>query len=154
MTSSPGPGILRFLLATFGLTLALDATVVASWTAVGGSEVGTGPWHTFRTSGLVVYAVQVLLAAAVTFAFVRLAPRYQTPRRLLLLVGGAWIGELVVLLLVGSVLASEFKDPSVATSIWVLGTGGPVQPIAALIGGPVCLQLLGRRRERLAPSAS
>ena len=153
MTSSRQPGTVRSLLAFLGLTLALGATVVASWAAVGGTEVWNGPWHAFRTSGLIVYAVEVLLAAAVTFVFVHLVPRRPTPGRLLLPVGAAWIGELAVLLLIGPLLANELEGPYVATFMWIIGTGGPVQPIAAVIGGLVSLRLLRRRPERLAAAA-
>lgn len=48
----------------------------------------------------------------------------------------SWIGEVVVLTLGGSILANELV-PTVAWFYWLIGTGGPMQPIAAIVGAVI-----------------
>jgi hypothetical protein len=84
-------------------------------------------------SGVVIYAGQGLLAAGGAFVSQHLAGGISLPRFVGIVVA-AWIGELVVLLVGGTIFANELV-PQVAWFYWLVGTGGPIQPLAAVIGG-------------------
>ncbi len=117
----------RTVLAVPVLTLGLGA---AGWFVIGGPTAFGGPMPALREAWLPIYRVQSVLAAAVTFVFVRLLERVDR-RRLMLLVLAAWLGELTVLLVGGRVIANELV-PEVAGLFWLIATGGPIQPIAAV----------------------
>ena len=121
------------------LTLALGLTVAVAWTIVGGRVAWQGPMPVLRESWLPLFGLESLLAAAVAFGFVSWTGE-RSARRLVMLVIGAWLGELVVLTIGGTIFANELV-PTVAWFYWVIGTGGPVQPIAAILGGLVAVKL-------------
>jgi len=121
------------------LTLALGLTVAVSWFVVGGSAAYRGPMPVLRESWLPLFGLESVLAAAVAFGFASRTGE-RSARRLVMLVIGAWLGELVVLTVAGTIFANELV-PTVAWFYWVIGTGGPVQPIAAIIGGLAALKL-------------
>ena len=121
------------------LTLALGMTVAVSWFVVGGSAAYRGPMPVLRDSWLPLFALESVLAAGVVFAFVSWN-RERSWRRLVTLVIGAWLGQLVVLTVAGTLFANELV-PTVAWFYWLSGTGGPVQPIAAILGGLVAIRL-------------
>ena len=123
------------------LTLALGATVALAWTVVGGRVAWQGPFPVLRESWLPLFGFESVLAAGVAFAFVSWTGE-RSARRLIALVIGAWIGELVVLTVAGTIVANELV-PTVAWFYWLIGTGGPVQPIAAILGGLVAMRLRG-----------
>lgn len=85
-----------------------------------------------------VYGPLVLLTAGVGFGYAR--HRRPTWRLAAGVVIGAWLGELVVLSLAGGLLANEI-GPLNAWIYWLLATGGPLQPMAGLVGA-----VLGERR--------
>lgn len=125
------------------LTLVLGASVAASWLVFGGRAAFQGPDRVLRESWPAIYGFQAALAAIALFVFARRQAVTIGARRLLLLVVGAWLGELLVLTAGGTLLANEL-DPDIAWFYWLIGTGGPIQPAAAAIGG--FLGLLSRRR--------
>jgi hypothetical protein len=131
-----------FVAATL-LTLALGATVAVSWLVVGGSVAFRGPIPALSEMWLPLYALQAVLAAMVGFA----ASRFTGGRGLdvVVLVGAAWVGEYVVLFFGGRLFAGELV-PDVAGFYWLIGTGGPVQPIAAVLGGWLALRRQSSRR--------
>jgi hypothetical protein len=125
------------------LTLVLGMTVAASWLLFGGKAAFQGPDRVLRESWPAIYGFQSALAAISLFVFARRQARAIGARRLSLLVVGAWLGELLVLTAGGTLLANEL-DPEFAWFYWLIGTGGPIQPAAAAIGG--FLGLHSRRR--------
>jgi hypothetical protein len=116
------------------LTLVLGATVAISWSLIGGRAAFQGPDAVLRGSWPAIYGLQAALAATALFIFARRRASTMRPRGLLLLVVGAWLGELLLLTLAGTLLANEI-DPDIAWFFWLMGTGGPIQPVAAAIGG-------------------
>lgn len=124
--------------AVSALTLGLGATVAVSWFLLGGSVAFRGPIPVFRESWPAIYGFEAVLAAVGLFMFVRLAPP-QRPVRLALLIGAAWIGEFAVVFVGGTMFANELV-PGVAWFYWILGTGGPIQPLAALAGGLLAIR--------------
>jgi hypothetical protein len=125
------------------LTLVLGMTVAASWLLFGGRAAFGGPDRVLRESWPAIYGFQAALAAIAVFVFARRQALAIRAPRLLLLVVGAWLGELLVLTVGGTLIANEL-DPEFAWFYWLIGTGGPLQPAAATIGG--LLGLLSRRR--------
>lgn len=125
------------------LTLVVGLVVGVSWTIVGGRIAWQGGVEAVvRDAWLPLFGLQSVLAAGTVFAFVK-RTRIQSVTRLLGLVVGAWLGQLIVLTVAGGLLANEI-NPGNAWWFWLVGTGGLVQPIAASIGGLVALQLSPR----------
>jgi hypothetical protein len=119
-------------------TLGLGATVGASWLLFGGSASFLGPVRVLEQSWPVIYASQAALAAGGTFVYQRLAgPLPMT--RLALIVASAWMGEFAVLYFAGTLFAGELTA-DIAWFFWLVGTGGPIQPLAALLGGWIALR--------------
>lgn len=123
----------RWPLLMLVATLALGATVAVSWIGFGGTDAWQGPDRVLERSWAGIYGSQALLAALIGH---RLSPRIPSLLGLVAVVTGAWLGELVALTLFGNLLANEI-DPTVAWVFWWMGTGGPVQPVAAVVGGLV-----------------
>jgi hypothetical protein len=119
------------------LTLGLGATVAVSWFVFGGSAAFRGPERALRDAWAMIYGAEAILAAAGTFVFARMAAPLP-PTWLIAYVVAAWIGELLVLLLGGRLFSGELV-PEVSWYYWLIGTGGPAQPVAAAIGGLVAL---------------
>ena len=128
----------RTALSLLNLTLVLGSTVAASWLLFGGGAAFRGPDRVLSQSWPLIYGSQAVLAAGLTWIVIR---REAVSRLadVMVLVTGAWIGELVALTLGGNLLANEI-DPVNAWVFWWMGTGGPLQPIAALLGGLVAVR--------------
>jgi hypothetical protein len=115
------------------LTLALGATVPVSWLAFGGRLAAIGPDRALEQAGPWIYGSQAVLAAVIGAAAALRLGRGVSVVTLILLMFGAWLGELVVLTLGGNLVANEI-DPPVAWFWWLLATAGPIQPLAASAG--------------------
>ncbi len=120
------------------LTLALGTTVAASWLVFGGRAAFGGPARVLEQSWPAIYGSQALLAALCGLWVGRIEP---SAVRMLTLVFGAWLGELLALTLGGNLLANEL-DPPVAWFYWWMATGGPLHPVAASVGGLLGWSLL------------
>ncbi len=120
------------------LTLLLGGTVVASWVAVVGLGVFRGPGPFLHPSWWLTWAVQGLLAGGLLAAIEAVRPS-RDARTLAAVVVMAWIGELLVLIPLTVILSDDLR-PFHAPWVWLIATGGPIQPVAALLGG-----LVGRR---------
>lgn len=143
-TDPGGPLFGQAWVAVPMLTLGLGATVALSWFVFGGSAAFRGPLPALRESWPAIYGFQAVLAAAGTLWFARLAAPL-TAWRLVGLIVAAWAGEWLVLFAGGRLIAGEL-GPEFAWFYWLIGTGGPAQPVAALLGG-----LLALRRPASAP---
>jgi hypothetical protein len=122
----------RWIGVAVALTLVLGATVALSWGLFGGSAAFRGPISVLRGSWPLIYGAQALMAAAIGAVLVQRLPRLPV-RTLMAIVGAAWLGEGLGLLVGGTALANELV-PGVAGFYWLIGTGGPLQP-AATLGG-------------------
>lgn len=116
------------------LTVALGATVAISWIAFSGGAAFQGPARVLGRSWPWIYGSQALLAASFTWSFIRTRSFRVRALHVVLLVLGAWTGELIALTAGGTLLANEL-DPDEAWIFWLMGTGGPLQPLAAIAGG-------------------
>jgi hypothetical protein len=121
------------LLRVATLTLALGVTVVVSWVAIRGLSVFNGPGLFLDPSWLVVWAVQAGLAGLVGFAIGRWWRDGASLVRLAILVLAAWVGELLVVSLLAPFLPGTLSILH-GPALWLVATGGPIQPIAAVVG--------------------
>ena len=121
------------------LTFLLGLTVAVSWIAFGGGAAFRGPDRVLRDAWPWIYGSQALMALILTALLIRFRDPRASFVAMTLLVIGAWLGELVALTLGGNLLANEL-DPPVAWVFWLMGTGGPVQLMAALAGGAIGLR--------------
>lgn len=143
----PRPLANTVMIAT--LTVALGATVALAWLAFGGSASFRGPIRALEESWPLIYGGQALFAAAVGFVAGRpIVETYGWWRGSVVAILAAWVGEWVVLFFAGTLFAGELV-PQVAWFYWLIGTGGPLQPAAALAG----VWLASRRRTPQAPMA-
>jgi len=126
---------LRSLGVVAGTTLALGFTVAISWFLFGGATAFRGPLAVLGESWPLIYGAQAALAAVVGWLLVG-AVRALTPGRLTAVIAAAWVGEWAVLFVAGTVLANELT-PNVAWFFWLIATGGPIQPLAAIAGAAV-----------------
>jgi hypothetical protein len=129
--------------ATPFLTLGLGATVAVSWFVFGGSAAFRGPMRVLEDSWPIIYCAEAILAAAGTFWFVRMAEPL-SPRQLIAYVMAAWVDEWLVLLVGGRLFSGELVEEA-SLFYWLIGTGGPIQPIAAALGGLWALRRDARR---------
>lgn len=118
------------------LTLALGLCVAASLYIVGGRVALLGPGVVERSWPL-IYLLQALFAAGLLFGVARAGRDRLHLGRVAVVVVGAWLGQYLVL--ASGILADEL-NPVNATYYWILATGGPLQPIAALVGGALGLR--------------
>jgi hypothetical protein len=124
------------------LTLGLGVTVAVSWFGFGGRAAFQGPGRVLGESWPMIYSAEAIMAAVGTFTFAKLAGPL-LPTSLIAYVVAAWIGEWLVLLIGGQLFSGELV-PEVSWYYWLIGTAGPVQPVAAALGG--LLALRGRPR--------
>jgi len=121
---------MKILLAAMAMTLALGfLSTAAAFFIVGGQLALQGPYVLAREWPW-IYALVVVLAAAIGFVVGRLTLTWPR-RRLAIVIVGGWLGEYIVL--ASGLLASELGHPLTALGYWVLATAGPAQPIAAYL---------------------
>lgn len=124
------------------VTLALGGTVVVAWVAVGGVAVFQGPGEMSRTDGLLVIALVALSAAGVGALLAQYRPWPMAFDEVAAIGFAAWIGELLILLVAGRLIADELgRGAGTVVSVWLLATAGVVQPVAFAVGGMVGLHL-------------
>ena len=130
------------LATAVGLTLGLGTTVALSWFVFGGSVAFRGPLPALADAWPLIYGSQAVLAFAlgVVLGSVTTLDRSSVVAVIVL---AAWVGEWVVLLVAGPLFANELV-PGVAWFYWLIGTGGPMQPLAALGGAFAARRLLDR----------
>ena len=143
-----GPSVLRKAATVVALTVVLGGTVAVSWFAFGGSASFRGPIRALEDAWPLIYGSQALFAAIVGFVAAPILGRAFSRRGTILAILAAWVGEFFVLLFGGTWIAGELV-PGLAWFYWLIGTCGPLQPIAALGG----MWLAGRRRPPQAPMA-
>ncbi|MET0773015.1 MAG: hypothetical protein ABWZ82_08015 [Candidatus Limnocylindrales bacterium] len=126
----------RDMVRIIGLTLALGMTVVASWIAVLGASFlnGSGPF--LDATWYVTWTVQAGLAGVVGIIVGRAWGRDTSAVALVALVSAAWVGELVVATVLGPFLSNDL-DPIHGPFVWLVATGGPIQPVAAAAGAVI-----------------
>jgi hypothetical protein len=126
-----------------GLTLLLGATVGLAWGVAGGSIAFRGPYWALAEHGLAIYGLVAILAMAITsVAFHRFGRGLSLPTGALVVVA-AWLGQGLVLYVGGRLIANEVTGV-VAGLFWLLGTGGPIQPLAAVAGVLLARRLAAR----------
>ena len=123
----------RTLPRIIGLSLALGASVVVAWLAVRGASVFRGPGPFLDSSWLLTWALQAGLAAAIGFGVGRWWGSGVSRSSLAIIVMAAWAGELVVVTVLAPFLAGELSRVH-GPGLWLVATGGPIQPLAALGG--------------------
>lgn len=126
------------------LTLGMGIAVTVSWFAFGrGDPLGLEPHHMLTLRRVTIYGSQFLAIGAFVFILVRTRLTAWSPVTLWAAVTSAWLLEGIVLTVIGPVVANELT-PRVAWYYWLVATGGPLQPVAAFVGG-----WLGLRRARV-----
>jgi hypothetical protein len=132
---------MRAVALSVGLTLLLGTTVGLAWGIAGGTTAFRGPYRALAEDGVAIYGLVAVLAMAVTFVVFGRFGRGRSLPASALVVAAAWLGQGLVLYLGGWAIANEVTG-DVAALFWLLGTGGPIQPLAAVAG-----VLLARRLE-------
>ena len=118
------------------LTLGMGLAVTVSWFAFGRVDsYSLDPAAMVTPSRLLVYGSQLLLVAAFLYWQARGRLRGASPALLAVLVTAAWLGEGVVLTIIGEPLVANELDPEIAWYFWLVATAGPLQPSAAFAGG-------------------
>jgi len=130
------PNLLRQAAMVAALTVVLGGTVAVSWFAFGGSASFRGPIRALEDSWPLIYGSQALFAAIVGFLAAPFLAREFGRRGAVLAILAAWVGEFFVLFFGGTLFAGELV-PEVAWFYWIIGTAGPLQPIAALVGASI-----------------
>jgi hypothetical protein len=132
---------MKILLAAVAWTLLLGfLSTAAAFYIVGGQLALQGPYVLVREWPR-IYALVVVLAVAIGFVVGGFGASWPR-RRLAIVIVGGWLGEYLVLAVVGATSISEL-NPLTALGFWVLATAGPAQPLAAWLGA-----LVGRRRRQ------
>ena len=140
MNTAPGP--FRTAAILLALTVVLGGTVAVAWLAFGGTASFRGPIRALEDNWALIYGGEALFAGVVGLVAARpLVDRFGR-RGAGAAVVAAWVGEWFALLIGGRLLAGELM-PEFSWFYWLIGTGGPLQPIAALVG-----LWLGSRRRR------
>lgn len=147
MASQQSRSTIGWIALVTALTPALALTVLLSLFIVGGSVALRGP-SVVQHSWPIVYGIQAVLAAAALFVVARYGAGWLSARALLALVAAVWVSELLVVLLIHPILANELTPVSTVV-YWLMATGGPLQPAAALVGGILAIT---HRQRRTNPS--
>lgn len=135
---------MKTLLAAVAMTLLLGfLSTTAAFYIVGGQLALQGTYVLVREWPW-IYALVVILAAAIGLVFGWLMPSMPR-RRLVFVIVGGWLGQYAVLASIGALSFREL-NPLSALGYWLLATAGPAQPVAAWLGGVV-----GRRLRRPEP---
>jgi hypothetical protein len=133
---------MRLFLLAVALTLALGFSLAAAYYLVGGREALMGT-QVLRDSWPAIYALAALFAAIVSAPLHFAVP--EVSGRLVAVIIGAWFGEYLVL--ASGILADEL-NPANAVFIWIVATGGPIQPVAAFTGALLGGWLIQRAARR------
>ena len=132
------------------LTLGMGAAVTASWFAFASriQTFGLDLATVVSPSRLLVYGTQFLLIGAFVFWLAQGRLRHESALHVGLLVTAAWLGEGLVLTVIGEPIVANELDPSIAWYYWLVATGGPLQPAAAFVGGWLGLRHFDVRARR------
>lgn len=87
-----------------------------------------------RPVRLMVYGSQFLLVGAMVFWLARGPFRDRSFGMLAGTLVAAWVGEGVLLTILGAPLVANELDPEIAWYYWLVATAGPLQPIAGIVG--------------------
>jgi hypothetical protein len=82
-----------------------------------------------------MYGTQFLLVAALMFSLTRGPFRHASMRALAISVVAAWLGQGIVLIVIGAPLVANELDPEIAWYYWLVATAGPLQPMVAFVAG-------------------
>jgi hypothetical protein len=133
---------MRLVLLALGLTFVLGCTTALAFYLVGGQVALNGP-YVVGYAWPIIYPLEATFVAAIVGGVAFLFARSLDRGSVLLLALAAWIGEYFVL--ASGVFADEL-NPVNSVFYWLLATGGPMQPIAATLGGWLALRLAQRLR--------
>jgi hypothetical protein len=126
------------LAVLLGCCTALSFLLVGGRLALAGPYVLERMWH-------VIYPLEAAIVGVVMVIVGWMLRGRGGILSLVVIVLAAWIGELLIL---GSGLIDDDAAGLTAVPLWVLATGGPLQPIAAIIGGLVGARLPSRLQRR------
>ena len=147
MSQEPDPRSVEFRwFSVIVMTLGMGIAVTISWFAFGrGDSFGLEPIDLLTQRRLWIYGSQFVLIGGFLYALARTWLRALSAVSLWASVTAAWLLEGVVLTVIGEPLVANELDPEVAWYFWLVATAGPLQPVAAFVGG-----WLGLRHARTA----
>ena len=118
------------------LTLGMGIAVTISWFGFGRMDsYSLDPSAMVRPTRLLVYVTQFLLVAVLMFSLARGPMRQASMRTLAISVVVAWLGQGIVLTLIGAPLVANELDPEIAWYYWLVATAGPLQPAVGFVSG-------------------
>jgi hypothetical protein len=142
MTQEPDPRSVEFRWSNvIVMTLAMGLAVTVSWFAFGrGDSYGLEPLDVLTQRRLWIYGSQFVVIGAFLYALTRTRLQAVSAVTLWASVTSAWLLEGVVLTVIGAPLVANELDPHVAWYFWLVATAGPLQPVAAFVGGRLGLR--------------
>jgi hypothetical protein len=142
MTQEPDPRSVEFRWSNvIAMTLGMGLAVTVSWFAFGrGDSYGLEPLDVLTQRRLWIYGSQFVVIGAFLYALTRTRLQAVSAVTLWASVTSAWLLEGVVLTVIGAPLVANELDPHVAWYFWLVATAGPLQPVAAFVGGRLGLR--------------
>jgi hypothetical protein len=142
MSQEPGPRSVEFRWSSvIVMTLGMGLAVTVSWFGFGrGDSYGLEPLDVLTQRRLWIYGSQFLLIGGFLHALTRTRLKGLSAVTLWASVTSAWLLEGVVLTVIGAPLVANELDPHVAWYFWLVATAGPLQPVAAFVGGWLALR--------------
>jgi hypothetical protein len=142
MTQVPDPRSVEFRWSNvIVMTLGMGLAVTVSWFAFGrGDSYGLEPLDVLTQRRLWIYGSQFVVIGAFLYALTGTRLQAVSAVTLWASVTSAWLLEGVVLTVIGAPLVANEMDPHVAWYFWLVATAGPLQPVAAFVGGRLGLR--------------
>jgi hypothetical protein len=123
------------------MTLGMGLAVTVSWFGFGrGDSFGLEPHDLLTQRRLWIYGSQFVLIGGFLYALTRTWLRALSAVTLSASVTSAWLLEGIVLTVIGEPLVANELSPLVAWYFWLVATAGPLQPVAAFVGGRLGLR--------------
>jgi hypothetical protein len=128
----------------------MGVAVAVSWFTIGirGDGFGLDPASLTRPSRLAIYGIQFVLVGLIGRALARWRLRGESLTTLAIVMAAAWIGQGIVLTLIGRWFVANEINAINAWYFWLVATAGPLQPLVAFVGGWAALKrpIVGRRQ--------
>jgi hypothetical protein len=142
MSQEPDPRSAEFRWSNvIVMTLGMGLAVTVSWFAFGrGDSFGLEPLDLLTLRRVWIYGSQFVLIGGFLYALTRTRLQALSAVTLWASVTSAWLLEGVVLTVIGEPLVANELDPLVAWYFWLVATAGPLQPVAAFLGGRLGLR--------------
>lgn len=133
---SPGRHLATIAILTLGMGVAVAVGWFVSALVFGGLEsYSLAPVELVTPQRLLAYGTEFLIGGAFVYWQAHSRLRGVASATLAVLVIAAWLGEGLVLIVIGEPIVANELDPEIAWYYWLVATAGPLQPAAASAAG-------------------